>query len=312
MINKQYIEAFYDYFDEIAEILFNSYQKSYLEAMNEAFNFLLDDSLEDNYSDEDIAEFYKKKEKIIQIEFSGEDVRKAVQIGLLKGYKHTYSSNALITPDTIGIFMSYLVKKLYANKVLETVLDPLIGTGNLVYTIGNHIDQKIKVFGVDNDIIKCNLARNLGDLINTENEIFFQDTLKYYDNGFDLIVMDMPILEQKEPYLPYQVINHHLVSLKDDGYLLAVIDNDFFEQVGSDVFRKEISEVGHIFGLIKLPDSMFKANPKSILIIRKKGEKEIEIKDFLLVDLPSFNDMENFNNTVNQIDLWFSEREEIL
>ena len=45
-----------------------------------------------------------------------------------------------------------------------------------MYSIINHLEKDIKVYGVDNDLIKCNLARNLGDLVDSKNEIFFQDT----------------------------------------------------------------------------------------------------------------------------------------
>ena len=47
-----------------------------------------------------------------------------------------------------------------------------------------------------------------------------------------------------------------------------------------------------------------------LLIIRKKQDGIEPLKDFLLVDLPSFNDAEAFNNTVNQIDTWISIRED--
>ena len=312
MVNKQNIEAFYDYFDEVANILYTNYQKSYIDGMNEAFNFLLDNQFEGEYQTEDMERFEALKEEIVGLEFSSEDVRKAVQLGLLKGYKHTFSSNAQITPDTIGIFVGYLIKKLYHNKEIKSILDPLVGTGNLAYTVMNQLEKEIKLYGIDNDIVKCNLARNLGDLMDYQTEIFYQDTLTYYDNGFDLIITDMPIQTDDQAYLPYQVLNHHIDSLQDGKYLISVIDNDFFEKKDSHIFREEILKTGHIIGLIKLSETLFKNNPKSILIIRKQGKNVTPLKDFLLVDLPSFNEMEDFNKTVNQIDLWFSEREDVI
>lgn len=312
MINKENVEKFYDYFDFVGNLLYSNYGKSYLEGMNEAFNLLLDDEVEGSYSNEHLDELMNAKKEIIDISFLPEEVRKSCQLGLLKGYKHTYSSNALITPDTIGIFMGYLIKKLYAKKELKTMLDPLIGTGNLAYSIVNYLEQEIKVFGVDEDILKCNLARNIGDLIDVENEIFCQDTLSYFDQGFDCVVTDMPFVEEEKKYLPYQIVNHHFASLKPGGYFFGLIDNDFFEKEGNDVFKKEIEKQGYIFGLVKLSESLFKVNPKSILILRKMGENVTKLKDFLLVDLPSFSDAENFNNILMQIDMWISDREDKL
>ncbi len=308
MVNKENVEKFYDYFDLVADLLYHNYQKPYIEGMNEAFNYLLDGDFEGEYSEEDISKMSALREIVTDFKFSREEVRKAVQLGMLKGYKHTYSSNSLITPDTIGIFIGYLLKKLYKQNI-HSILDPLVGSGNLVYTVLNHIDGDAKVYGVDNDVVKCNLARNLGDLMDYENEMFYQETFTYVDKGFDLVLTDMPISEDT-PYFPYQVINHHMNALKDGGYFISVIENDFFEKQGNDIFKKEIDKKGYIFGLIKLSESLFKSNPKSILIIRKKGEGVLPHKDFFLVDLPSFNDIDDFNETINKIDNWFATREE--
>lgn len=311
-MDKKNIEIFYDYFDFVSNYLYHEYQKTYLEGMNEAFSLLLDDETEGDYREEDILLLREQKESIVDIEFKPEEIRKSIQLGLLKGYKHAYLSNALITPDTIGIFIGYLIKKLYNKRTLETILDPLVGTGNLGYSIINYIEKDIKFFGVDNDYLKCNLARNIGDLLNIENEMFYQDTVSYYDQGFDCIVTDMPVLTDQDDYLPYKVINHHLDSLKEGGYFISIIDNDFFEKSGSEVFKVEIDSKGYIFGLIKLSESLFKGTPKSILIIRKKGENIEQLKDFLLVDLPSFSDAHNFNKTLIQIEEWINSREEDL
>ncbi|MBN2604413.1 MAG: N-6 DNA methylase [Bacilli bacterium] len=310
MINKLNVEMFYDYFDEIANLLYNSYKKSYLEGMNEAFNFLLDDEFEGEYSLEDNALFREIKLKVSEISFDKEEIRKSVQLGILKGYKHANIPNSMITPDTIGLFMGYLVDKLYQNQPLNSIFDPLIGSGNLVYTILNHLQQSLKVYGVDHDLLTCKLARNTADLLDIDNEIFYQDTLTYYDQGFDLIVCDMPLKEEENNYFPYMVLNHHAEGLREGGFILALIDNDFFEQKDSAIFKQEISDKCHIFGLIKLSESLFKQNPKSILILQKKGPTVKIPNKFLLVDLPSFNDMEDFNNTINVINRWFEERKE--
>ena len=309
MINKLNIERFYDYFDSVADLLYSNYKLSYLEGMNEAFTFLLDDLFEGEYSLEDVASIKEYKSDIVDVSFEKEEIRKGVQLGLLKGYKHKYLSNAFLTPDTIGIFIGYLIEKLYKDRMLESILDPLVGSGNLVFAILNHLNRNVKVFGIDNDILKCKISRNISDLLDYENEMFFQDTITYFDDGFDLIVTDLPISEDDDDYFPYKVINHHMDSLSKGSYFFAIIENDFFEKTNSDIFKKEIDEKAYIYGLIKLSESLFKNNPKSILIFKKAGENVKKPKDFLMVDLPSFNDIESLNSTVEQIDLWFEKRE---
>ena len=309
MINKQNIEKFYDYFDGVANLLYSNYKKSYLEGMNEAFNFLLDNSFEDDYKLEDIAKIEEMKFVVTDIPFKKEEIRKSVQIGLLKGYKHEYVSNSYLTPDTIGIFIGYLIDKIYRDTEIKSVLDPLVGSGNLVFSILNHLERKVKVIGIDNDILKCKLSRNIADLLEYDNEVFFQDSLTYYDYGFDLIVTDLPINENDKEYFPYKVINHHLDGLRDGKYFFVLIENDFFEKRDNKIFKEEIDKKAYIYGLIKLNESLFKNNPKSILILRKFGDNIEKPKDFLMIDLPSFNEHESLNNTISQIDLWFEKRE---
>ena len=309
MINKLNVEKFYDYFDLIANLLYANYQKTYLEGMNEAFNMLLDDNFSGDFRIEDIEVAKEAKSKVSNIEFSREEVRKGVQLGLLKGYKHAYMSNSLITPDTIGIFTGYIIEKLYQNQKLENVLDPMIGSGNFVFAVLNHMKKDLKIYGVDNNLLICNLARNVADLLDYKNEIFYQDTLTYFDQGFDLILTDLPITEDEE-YFPYKAINHHLDSLSSGGYFVSLIENDFFEKKDMKIFQEEIDKKAYMFGLIKLSETLFKNNPKSILLIRKKKVNEEKPKKFLFVDLPSFSDTEGINNSILKIDEYFKNREE--
>ena len=312
MINKLNIEKIFDYLDNTSVVFYEKKKMPYLEGLNESINFLLDDEFEEEYEDDLVLEIVKHKDEIRALPFQPEEVRKAVQLCLLRGYKHANLTNSLITPDTIGIFISYLVKKLYKNKEITSILDPLVGTGNLLYTVINNLEVEVKAFGVENDHLKCKLSRNLGDMMDIENEIFFQDTLTYYDYGFNLILTDIDKEYNEDGYFPYKVINHHFDALADGGYFISIIDNDFFEQDKNQVFKEEIIKRGQIFGLIKLSDTLFKGTPKSILIIRKNDDKTKTIEDFLLVDLPSFNDLEEFNRIINQIDKWMLDREEDL
>lgn len=302
-------ERFYDYYDRIADRLYREYKTPYLEGMNEAFNLLLDDTMKGTYKEEDLDQFLEWKQDIIDVEFSRDDIRRSVQIGMLKGYKHTYSSNALMTPDTIGIFVGYLIQKLY-NKQPRTMLDPLVGSGNLVYTIANLFDEDVTVFGVDNEVLKCKLSRNLGDLLDIENAMFYQDTLTYYQTQMDVIVTDM-MVHDDGAYLPYQVINHHLDALRENGFFIAVIANDFFEHDGSEIFRQEIQKKAQIFGLITLHESLFKNHPKSILILRKTVQENQQQEDFLLVEMPPFSDQDGMASTLTQIDQWIAARKDV-
>jgi site-specific DNA-methyltransferase (adenine-specific) len=101
-----------------------------------------------------------------------------------------------------------------------------------------------------------------------------------------------------------------LDSLAQEQFMFVLIENDFFEQEKMDVFKKEVDEKAHMFGLIKLSDTLFKNAEKSILILQKKKAKEDKLDDFLLIDLPSFEDQVGMATTIQQIELWFHNRKE--
>jgi site-specific DNA-methyltransferase (adenine-specific) len=64
-----------------------------------------------------------------------------------------------------------------------------------------------------------------------------------------------------------------------------------------------------MFGLIKLDESLFKNHPKSILILKKKGEEDEILDHFLLVDLPPFSDQTAFNQALGKMESWFKKKE---
>lgn len=311
MSKESPIELFFDYIDKLGMALYAYDKRMYLNSINDALSYLLDDTLSGQYPDDIVKLFQSEKAKIINQAFDKEVIRKAIQLALLRGFKHAKITNAQMTPDTLGMFMSYLIKKLYQEKPLEYVFDPLIGTSNLVSTIYNHYGTPFKVIGVDDDPLMCDLARNFLDSLEIDHQIYFQDTLSFLGEKFDLIVTDFPPQDKTKQsmYLPYHAIVHHLDHIKNEHYFIALIENDFFDQKQQALFKELIAPKAHLYGLIKLDESLFKTHAKSILILKKKTHETDSIKDFLIVDLPSFTDIENFNKALSNMEQWFKKKE---
>lgn len=305
------IERFYDYYDGVADLLYRTYQLPYLSGMNEAFTLLLDDRLNGSYQEDDVATMRAMRADVIEAAFDREEVRKSVQLGMLKGYKHMRVANSGITPDTIGIFLAYLIRKFRFEQPLDTLFDPLVGSGNLLYTIANQLDSEATLYGIDEDRLHCDLARNLGDLLDYEANIYCQDTLTFYHTGFDVAVMDMPITEE-DPYPPYLFLNHHIESVAPGGYVFAIIENDFFAHDGGDTFRQEVMRKGHIIGVLQLPLELFQNHPKSIVVLRRHTEPARPLDGFLLAEVPSFYDEDGMARVLRQIDQWIAARKDDL
>ena len=144
-----------------------------------------------------------------------------------------------------------------------------------------------------------------GDLMSTNVNIYFSDTLNPTITDMDYVVTDFDYYDITENgYFPYNVILHHMLSLKDTGVMICCIPDDFFNYDSDSNFKKALLEMGSIIGLIDLPDEMFKQNKKSILIISRQ---KFDNKKMLMVKLPSFDDPKEFNNTLVKIEMWFEE-----
>ena len=299
------LELFYDCVDESNNFLYEVFRKPYFELIEMTVKNILAGEVLTEFDDpKDLKKLKKIYAKIKNIDFTLEDVRKAMQSIILRGFKEMRIPNGNTTPDTIGIFMAYLITKICKDKELS-ICDPLCGTGNLLYTIANYLDKDLKLYACDNDLWMTKLTSMMSDLLNHQTEIFLQDTLNLNLSGLDAVVFDMPHEEYKDnKYFPYDAILHYKEMLKDDGCIIGMVENDFFNYDTNQEFKKKLLEDMTIIGLTELPDEMFKAvKPKIILVLQKKKLKE-GTKCFM-VKLPSFTDVDAFNGALLDIEAWF-------
>jgi site-specific DNA-methyltransferase (adenine-specific) len=310
MDNDNSIETVYTYVDTVATVISKETNQPYLKGVSEAIGFLIDHRLTVPVDLESEKTIETARQSLDSLEFSKETVRKGIQIGLLKGFKELGITNAMMTPDSIGMFISYLVSKLYGGRKPLKVLDPLSGTGNLLATLVNHYDERIDISGIEIDPMLADLSKNLLDALDVETAIATEDTLAYHGESVDLIVTDFPVesIDRKNAYLPYQVILHHMNHVKPGGYFVALIENNFFEQNEADTFKERLMEDAHLYGLLKLDESLFTNHHKSILILKRKTHKEETEEKFLVADLPPFSDETAFNRSLDKIEDWFKNR----
>lgn len=297
------LELFYDCVDESNNLLYELIHKNYFELIEETVNNILAGEVVTDVDDEGVEKLQAIYDKIADVDFSVEDVRKAMQAIILKGFKEMGILNGNTTPDTLGIFIAYLITKLTKEKNIS-ILDPLCGTGNLLHTIANHLDKEMKLYACDHNLWMTKLTGMVSDLLNLEVEVFLQDTLNLKMNNLDFIVFDLPnvVKEDDKEYFPYQAILHYKDMLKENGSMIGIVGNDFFDYDKNQEFKKQLLVDSSIIGLVELPDKMFVSKPKIILVIQKKV---VDKKNCFMVKLPSFTDVKEFNSVLMDIEAWF-------
>ncbi len=303
------IERLFEYLDQSVEVLKPWLQGSPSKAFSETLYYLINDETTLPLPESVLETLKTLKETISEEPFAREAMRKSCQLMLLKVFKDERLSNAMITPDTIGYLMGYLIAHLYDSPP-DVIFDPLVGTGNLLASLPMVADHPTHLIGVDDDPFMAEVAQRMLEALGFEETIYLQDTFTFDEGQYPCIVTDFPIhkKDSKAPYFPYQVLLWHILKVPAQGFFLAVIENDFFTQRGHEEFKEKLSQVAHLYGLIKLDTSLFKNHPKSILILQRKHHESDTMDDFLLADLPPISDEEAFRHTLDRIDQWFAHK----
>ncbi|MFD0051065.1 class I SAM-dependent methyltransferase [Actinomycetes bacterium NPDC127524] len=321
------IEELFHQLDETAKILQEELSCTYLDALGETGENLFQGKV----LQDDISEISEKRLNKQYAEFSldkygREEIRKAFQLAILKGMKENVQPNHQMTPDAVGMFVSYLIGKFMNNSKQFTLLDPAAGTGNLLFTILNQLSQhEISSFGSDVDETLIRLAYCGANLQEHPVELFNQDSLEpLFIDPADAVVSDLPVgyypndvraaeyelaKETGHSYAHHLFIEQGVNHVKDGGYLFYIVPNNLFLSDEAPRLNQYLKEHTYIQGLVQLPLSMFKneAAAKSILILQKKKEGIKAPKNTMLVQLPKLSDMEATQAMMNKMNEWFKE-----
>ncbi|PEL19902.1 SAM-dependent methyltransferase [Bacillus wiedmannii] len=329
MYVSQTVETLFSIFDSSAVVLRKELDVTYLEALVETGDNLFEGAiLQEELSESAIERLNREYSTFNEETYKGEEIRKAFQLAILKGMKEGVQANHEMTPDAVGMFMSYLFHKFMQGQNEITVLDPAIGTGNLMTTVFNSAKEGLAMsgFGVEVDEVLIKLALVNANLQKHAIEFFHQDGLApLYIDPVDAVVSDLPIgyypneigaseyklkADEGMSYAHHLFIEQSVKHTKEGGYLFFLVPNFIFESDQAPKLHAFIKETCFIQGLLQLPVSMFKneKNAKSIFVLQKKGPSVTMPKQALLVELPKFSNMKAMENIMDQLNTWFATR----
>jgi site-specific DNA-methyltransferase (adenine-specific) len=321
------VETLFTVFNESAQILENRLSVPYLEAVAMTGENLFSGSIRQNGID---ARDEKRLENLYGTvrlgDFTREQIRKAYQLAILKGMKANVQANHQMTPDSIGLLMSYFIGKFTENMGTFSILDPAVGTGNLLVTILNQLSGKnITAYGVDIDDVLIRLAYTGANLLHHEIELFTQDALsQLFIDPVDIVVCDLPVgyypndagaadyklkADEGHSYAHHLFIEQSLRAARPGGFLFFLIPNGLFETKEAPKLRRFLKEEADIQAILQLPMTIFKNEQaaKSIFVIRKKAEGVKAPEQVLLASLPSLSNEGALRQLMAKIDAWCKE-----
>ncbi|MBD3110467.1 class I SAM-dependent methyltransferase [Bacillus sp. AGMB 02131] len=321
------IEQAFELFEQTANVIEQECNCTYLEALAETADNIFHHSI----LQEELSEMSKKRllKQYDQADFSQldeETTRKAFQLAILKGMKDNIQPNHQMTPDTIGIFVSYLVRKFMGDNKRFRLFDPAIGTGNLVFTIMQQLKEcDIHAIGIDVDDVLIKLAYSGANLLQQPLELYTGDSMKpLFIDPVDVVVSDLPVGyypdderasefevsasdSEEHTYAHHLLIEQSIKHLAEGGYGIYIVPNSLFESAQSVLLNQYLKKATYIQGLVALPLNLFKneSAAKSVLIVQKKKEGIQQPKQALLAQLPHFSNAKAMSQMLQQMDEWF-------
>lgn len=320
------VETLFTVIDESTQLLQNEFSIPYLEAIIHTGEHLfyqhIDESISET-SEKRLQELYKH----VNIEqYSNEEIRKTMQLAILKGMKEAVQPHHEMTPDAVSLFIAYIVTKWTKGKQSLRIFDPVVGTGNLLTTILNGLPKNIETsaYGVEADETLLKLAYVNANLQQHQIELFHGDALQpLFVDPVDVVVADLPVgyypndevakdyelrAKSGHSYIHHLLIEQSVRHAKENAILMFLIPNGLFEH-DAEQLQLFLQEHTHIQGLLQLPTTMFKKeeNAKSIFILQKKGKEARAPKEVLIAALPSFTNEQALSQTILKMDRWFQE-----
>ncbi|MDY0396976.1 class I SAM-dependent methyltransferase [Virgibacillus halophilus] len=323
-MEKTNVEKLYEWLNEAVMTINMHEDAPYLDNLAMAINVLFYHDTQ-NLNNDIVKKKLQTALENIQLEqYDKMEKSKAVQLAILTGMKQSTQQQHMMTPETVSLLTGYLASKLMAGHEKIRIFDPVSGTGSLLCTVIDQLQNPVEAYASEVDPTLIQLANGSANLLEKEIEFFHQDSLRpLLLDPVDLVVADLPVgyypddvtaaayhlkSDEGHSYSHHLLIEQSINYVKEAGYLIFVIPNFLFDSDQADKLRGYLLEHAHIIGLLQLPETAFKSknNAKSILILQKKSEKSKEPKQPLLVNLPSFKNARAMEDIMNQINTWFT------
>ncbi|BDH62599.1 hypothetical protein MTP04_27290 [Lysinibacillus sp. PLM2] len=272
-----------------------------------------------------LEEILDEKDSWVGKDAKKEEIRKAIQIAILKGMRKSSQPNHQMTPDTLGLLVGYFVEQFFEehlkNKAIS-VLDPALGTGNLLLTVMNLLDGKVSATGIEVDELLIRLAADSAELTEQPVMLYHQDALqKMLVDPVDAVVCDLPVgyYPNEEVALNYELCAHEGMSFahhlfieqslnhtKEGGYLFFLIPANLFESEQANDLHKFLKKHAWIQAVIQLPENLFasKAHEKSILILQKQSKTLRAPREVLLAKVPNMSNKDALSMFFEKVQMW--------
>ncbi len=261
-------------------------------------------------------------------DYSPEELRQALQLVLVKAVQvDGIEPNKQVTPDAMASLATFVVTTFYPKIPAElTVVDPTVGSGNLLFAVMNQLRNAAKItvhgLGIDNDETLLAFAGMSSALQQLDVQLFHQDAL---DSGLvqdaDIVVADLPVgyypLDERakdfataaktgHSYAHHLLIEQGLKLLKPGGLGLFYVPAGVFQTDEATGLTAWMTKAAYFQGLLNLPEAFFANHDaqKSLLVLQKPGAAAVQVPQVLLGTFPDLSDRQAFGEFIAKVKAW--------
>lgn len=254
-----------------------------------------------------------------------DEIRRGIQLAVLKGMKQNAQPHHQMTPDSIGLLIGHIAEKLVGEEQDITLFDPAVGTGNLLYTVMNAIGKNVTASAVEIDELLVRLSAVIAELLEQPVRFLVQDALRpLLVDPVDITISDLPVgyypdddngsnyevmPAEGHAYAHHLFIEQSINHTKPGGYGIFIVPANLFESEQSVKLQPFLKQKTIIRAIIQLPSTLFqnKTHEKSILILQKPFLEEKSSPDVLLAQVPDMKDKQAMARFLQEIDTWAAE-----
>ena len=328
ILTEGQIERFFDILNRASELIQKATDQSYLDSLIETLAVIQDpDTEESGLNDAEAKKLINICSEFKRSEYDSETLRKGLQMAILKAIRvDNVQANYQITPDTIANVIGYIISGIFRGTESISLLDPAMGTGNLLTALNNQLSNTLSltptVSGIENDDAMFELAADSFELQHIHAELFHEDAVQnVLAPMVDVAVSDLPIgyypidknakgfathSENGHSYVHHLLIEFAMNHVKKGGFGFFLVPSQLFQTDEAKQLLKWMQGKIYLQGLLNLPGELFQnaAAQKAILILQNTGEKAKQADPVLLGEFPSFKDQQAFAKFLTEIDAW--------
>lgn len=237
----------------------------------------------------------------------------AIQLTIVKGMREAkIDANLMITPEAIGTLVATVADVILAGAPSTTILDPSVGTGNLLLTVMRQLplagDAHRHGYGVDNNEDLLAVADAFARQLNESVEWFHQDGIApLVVPPVDMVVNEPPVgyyplddvakdfatrAEEGHSFAHHLFIEQGMHYVQDGGFGFFIIPTALFNSKEARGLTAWMAQQTYIQALLELPKGLFQDEnvAKSILVLQKHGGAAQQAKQILLAGIPNPDD----------------------